>query len=155
MRICERWKTKTFLANVRTVKLGGQQTGVSVGELPQTISISQIGGNILPSAQVRSCLDDVRGAGAVRKIQCHAGIWILDDAVYERRRGQSEPVHVQVTRAGLRIVTEHRKLLALERSGCPVVSEIELAAQLRPSYAVGTIEQGSHGFLMKSRPVRR
>lgn len=101
-----------FSMSGRTIQPAGRRAGVGIGELPQTACIGQIGGNVLPGAQFGGCLDDVRGAGAVGKMQGHAGIRILDDAVNERRRRESEPIHVQVTRAGLWVVTENRKLLA-------------------------------------------
>src|SRR5579859_1093264 len=116
-RVYARWKIKTFLAGIRTVKLDGQRIRVRVGELPEAVRIAQIRGDVLPCAQVGGRLDDIRGAGAVRKIQRQAGIRIFYDAIDIGWRNQSIPIDINVTGSGLWVVTENRELLALESSG--------------------------------------
>jgi hypothetical protein len=68
---------------------------------------------------------------------------LLHNAVNKRRRHELEAIHVEVTRAGLGVVTEDRELLALERSRVPVVCDLELAAQLRPVAPIGAGEHAS------------
>ena len=57
--------------------------------------------------------------------------------------GVNLSVHVKVACAGLRVVTENRKLLALERSRCPVIRQVELAAQLRPGHTISAVKQSA------------